>query len=221
MESTMSITLNGSTGITSPAIDISTALTIADGGTGLTSTGAVGNALISDGTAWVSTPQLKIITDSTDITPALYSAGTAYTNVGSSFSINIPTFGLIKFSNLSGRVLNSAAATGHAIAFGIRIGTTNYWFGEFNNNGTITMAATTAQFAGSNIANAYYEFNGSGSSSGTGPAADRLISMMDITGAGIPTGIQTVQLIACSISTAPTLKGTVKQTRVVLEFIQG
>jgi hypothetical protein len=50
----MSITLNGTTGITSPAIDLTTALPAADGGTGLTSVGTAGNLLTSDGTDWTS-----------------------------------------------------------------------------------------------------------------------------------------------------------------------
>jgi hypothetical protein len=50
----MPITLNGDTGITSPAIDVTTPITVADGGTGLSSVGTTGNVLTSNGTAWVS-----------------------------------------------------------------------------------------------------------------------------------------------------------------------
>lgn len=50
----MPITLNGTTGITSPAIDLTTALPAVDGGTGLTSPGTSGNVLTSNGSAWVS-----------------------------------------------------------------------------------------------------------------------------------------------------------------------
>jgi hypothetical protein len=50
----MPITLNGTTGITSPAIDLTTALPAVDGGTGLTSVGTSGNVLTSNGTAWTS-----------------------------------------------------------------------------------------------------------------------------------------------------------------------
>lgn len=50
----MAITLDGTTGITSPAIDVTTPITVADGGTGLSSVGTSGNVLTSNGTAWVS-----------------------------------------------------------------------------------------------------------------------------------------------------------------------
>lgn len=50
----MPITLNGDTGIVSPAIDVTTPITVSDGGTGLTSAGTLGNVLTSDGTNWVS-----------------------------------------------------------------------------------------------------------------------------------------------------------------------
>jgi hypothetical protein len=53
----MAITLNGDTGIASPAIDVTTPITVSDGGTGLTSVGTSGNALVSDGTAWTSGKQ--------------------------------------------------------------------------------------------------------------------------------------------------------------------
>jgi hypothetical protein len=50
----MPITLNGDTGIVSPAIDVTTPITVADGGTGLSSVGTSGNVLTSDGTTWTS-----------------------------------------------------------------------------------------------------------------------------------------------------------------------
>jgi hypothetical protein len=50
----MPITLNGDTGIVSPAIDVTTPITVSDGGTGLTSVGTSGNVLTSNGTAWTS-----------------------------------------------------------------------------------------------------------------------------------------------------------------------
>lgn len=51
----MAITLDGTTGISTPAITgMTTALSVAQGGTGLTAGGTANNALISDGTNWVS-----------------------------------------------------------------------------------------------------------------------------------------------------------------------
>lgn len=56
----MSINLDGTTGITTPAIDLTTPLPIVDGGTGLTSAGTSGNVLTSDGTNWASTTPTNI-----------------------------------------------------------------------------------------------------------------------------------------------------------------
>lgn len=50
----MAIILDGSTGIISPALDITTPMTIIDGGTGLSTVGTSGNVLTSNGTSWVS-----------------------------------------------------------------------------------------------------------------------------------------------------------------------
>ena len=46
----MAITLNGTTGITSPAIDVTTPITVSDGGTGAT-TLAANNVLLGNGTS--------------------------------------------------------------------------------------------------------------------------------------------------------------------------
>ena len=67
-----------------------TAVTAAQGGTGLTSVGTSGNVLTSNGTTWVSSapaasgPVLKLITDSTDI--ALADIASSYSTIGSSFT---------------------------------------------------------------------------------------------------------------------------------------
>ena len=50
----MSVVIDGTTGITSPTIDLTTPLVAADGGTGLSSVGTAGNVLTSNGTAWTS-----------------------------------------------------------------------------------------------------------------------------------------------------------------------
>jgi hypothetical protein len=52
----MSVVIDGTTGISSPAIDLITPLGAAEGGTGLTAVGASGNVLTSTGTAWQSSP---------------------------------------------------------------------------------------------------------------------------------------------------------------------
>lgn len=50
----MPVIIDGTSGITTPAVDTTTAITAADGGTGLTSVGASGNVLTSNGTTWTS-----------------------------------------------------------------------------------------------------------------------------------------------------------------------
>ena len=61
----MSVNIDGTGSITG----LTTALTVAQGGTGLTSPGTAGNILTSNGTAWTSSspaasgPVLKYVTD--------------------------------------------------------------------------------------------------------------------------------------------------------------
>jgi hypothetical protein len=50
----MPVIIDGTTGITSPALDLTTPLPAADGGTGLSSAGTAGNVLTSNGTSWTS-----------------------------------------------------------------------------------------------------------------------------------------------------------------------
>jgi hypothetical protein len=56
----MAIVLDGTLGITSPALDIATPLVVADGGTGLSAVGTSGNVLTSNGTGWVSSAPATI-----------------------------------------------------------------------------------------------------------------------------------------------------------------
>lgn len=150
--------------------------------------------------------QTQLITDSTDILLNNY-ATPSYSNVGSSFSINIPANGVIRISSFAGRLLNNATASQHSVVFGIRIGTKNYWFDYFNDNGT---ASVNTFINGGTTANAYREYFGTPSNPSYA---------IDVAAYAVPTGSQTVQLIAAYYTTQCTLKGTTKQTRVVLEFI--
>lgn len=50
----MAVIIDGTSGITSPALDLTTPLPSADGGTGLSSAGTAGNVLTSNGTSWTS-----------------------------------------------------------------------------------------------------------------------------------------------------------------------
>lgn len=50
----MPVIIDGTSGITSPALDLTTPLPAVDGGTGLSSAGTAGNVLTSNGTTWTS-----------------------------------------------------------------------------------------------------------------------------------------------------------------------
>ena len=54
----MTTTIDGSTGIVTQAIDVTTPITVSDGGTGLSAAGSAGNVLVSDGTSWSSASKL-------------------------------------------------------------------------------------------------------------------------------------------------------------------
>jgi hypothetical protein len=161
----------------------------------------------------------KLITDTTDIALAVRAVATQ-SNVGSSFSVDIPTSGFIRMSSFTGRFLSNAVATAHKAGFGIRIGSTNYWFGTISDFGTTRYLN---QFYWGTVANDYFESNGTPSLSDNNVAADTAngnTPTMDIVAMGIPTGVQTVQLIAGYNDAQSTLKGTVKTTRVILEFVE-
>lgn len=166
---------------------------------------------------WASAITTQLVTDSTDIAMTAV-LGTSQQNVGSSFSVNIPANGVIRLASLSGRFLNSATAAAHNYAFGIRIGTTNYWFLQGNNNGTLSTVASVCVVSTGSTSNAYYEYYGSaaGASSNQGNIT---VGGLDVASLSIPTGTQTVQLITAYVTNAGTIKGTSKQTRVLLEFI--
>ena len=95
----MTMTLDGTLGITATGslTGLTTAITPAQGGTGLTAVGTSGNLLTSNGTAWTSTapaaagPVLKYVTDTTDI--AVTALAPTQTNIGSTFSVSIQAIG--------------------------------------------------------------------------------------------------------------------------------
>lgn len=172
--------------------------------------GTSGQFLKTQGSAanpiWANAVTTQLVTDSTDILLNNY-ATPSYNNVGSSFSVNIPANGSIKLSSITARVLNNATATAHNVVFGIRISTTNYWFGYLDRNGTISASTVLSGLA---TASVYSEFKGTPTNSAFA---------IDVSANSVPTGAQTVQLIAAYDTTQSTLKGTTTQTRVVLEFI--
>lgn len=160
----------------------------------------------------------QLITDSTDIAVGSFITP-AYSNVGSSFTLNIPTNGYISIKAVSGRLLNDATASAHYLSFGLRIGTTNYWFGTYSVNGTTLVMPSGAC---NTAANNYIELNGNTNTfSNANITFDKLSPLplgIDVVALSLPTGSQTVQLIAAWQTNAMTIKGTVKQTRVLLEI---
>jgi hypothetical protein len=112
-------------------------------------------------------------------------------------------------ASFSGRIL--AGATAAKIYWGIKIASVNYWFGKTNLNGVVAYSEAMRV-----AISAYSETDGTmHDGSSTGPFLDLAL---DVAGAAIPTGAQTVQLICGYATGSATLKGTVKQTRVALEI---
>jgi len=179
--------------------------------------GTSGNLLTSDGTNWTSaapTIASYLITSSVDITLAAATINgttgqTGQSNVGSSFTMIIPSTGIITFASIAGKWTNDGNTTTHTATFGIRIGTTNYWFG-YNDLSTPSYSYT-GFITGGSTANGSTNLYGNGNSTSSGTA-------IDVVSAGVPTGSQTVQLIAASTSstTGGTINGATRQTRVKL-----
>jgi hypothetical protein len=220
--------VSGTTTLTLPAtsgtlLQSGTAVTVAQGGTGLTTVGTSGNLLTSNGTAWTSTapaasgPVIKYVTDATDIT--LVDIASSQVNVGTSFSVSIPTTGYINLTSYAGR-LTWSSGNYPSIVWGIRISSTNYWFGKWNQNGTIAYGGIIS----ANTSAGFDEFYGSVEKwtniSTTQYGTPSL--GLDITANSVPTGTQTVQLIAAYGALGNTgigiLKGTTTTTRVGLQF---
>jgi hypothetical protein len=217
----MSVNIDGTGSITG----LTTALTVAQGGTGLTSPGTAGNILTSNGTAWTSSspaasgPVLKYVTDTANIT--LVNIASSYVTVGSSFSVSIPTTGYINVTSFAGRLTWSSVADNVGCVLGIRIGSTNYWFGKYSNNGTIYYTG----FLGSRTSAGYDEWYGSLIKNVTlsSNATDAAPLGIDIIANSVPTGTQTVQLIAAYGALGYTgigiLSGATTTTRFALEFV--
>ena len=208
-----------------------TAVTAAQGGTGLTSVGTSGNVLTSNGTAWVSSapaasgPVLKLITDSTDI--ALADIASSYSTIGSSFSISIPTTGIIRIASFAGRLVNTGGSDAANFTLGIRIGSTNYWLGYNQRSySSVTTNYYPSISGNTSVLNDYCNFYGAATTvAGIAVQYYNNQSPMcsDIAANSIPTGTQTVQLIG-ALYKAPavgtgTLKGTVVTTKFGIEFV--
>lgn len=126
-------------------------------------------------------------------------------NIGSTFTMIIPANGIIRLDGISLKLTNDATASAHNITFGIRISTTNYWFGfrETNAPGYSYVDYVTGGTTANRVTDVY---------------GGEFFGCIDVVGAGLPTGSQTVQLIAASTSgtTGVTINGATRQTRVTL-----
>jgi len=144
-------------------------------------------------------------TDTTDIALSIYNT---QSNVGASFSMTIPTKGTI-FINFSGEIITVTGANN--VGFGLTIGSTNYFpTATLGGTGTTALnyigstAETDVLTAVSNTWNGFTPFG----------LVNGIIGLQ-IEASGIPTGVQTVQVVACKTgANACTLKGTVVTTRI-------
>lgn len=224
MASSINASTSGAGGVITTA-DASGNLNIQSGGStvlALTSSGvAITGTLTASGTSFGNST-LKIVTDSTDIALTADPTSTYY-NFGSTFSVNIPTSGLIRIVSFVGRVQNSTNSQGGGPTFGIRIGSTNYWLckGVIQNPSTTTRygAFLIESYA---VSNTYIETYGTNATHTSG-AEYGSPHIIDIAYNSIPTGTQTIQLICAkksySHTDSVTLKGTVITTKVGIEFV--
>lgn len=142
----------------------------------------------------------------TDTTDVSLSAVPTQTNVGSSVTITIPTKGYIMLSPDFSLTYGSNAP---GIVFGIRIGSTNYWPTGPNSTYISSFIPTATPSRCSGLGGLPTSYSGT-QLRGAGAV------YLPIEGLSIPTGSQTVQVVAAydgAIST-PTIKGTTTTTRI-------
>ncbi len=156
-----------------------------------------------------------VVTDTTDIS---LSTVPTQSNVGSTFSMTIPTKGIIIW-NISGETVIATNAA--ALVFGLRIGSTNYWPTSLNGGTTEYAWTLITGGAGTFIFSSIGAIGGPSSASVGDPntGSGSQPCGLSIEGSGIPTGVQTVQVIAgytTAGSPTVTLKGTVHTTRVYI-----
>lgn len=146
-------------------------------------------------------------TDSTDLS---LSTIPTQTNLGSTVAITIPTKGTIELV-FSGVLSVSTGANG--VVFGIRIGSTNYWPSVTDSTAEY-QGGIYAQATGTITATAGY---GTNTASTFANGTTNCVIGLNIEGASIPTGAQTVQIIAAKIfSNAVTIKGTTATSRIYI-----
>lgn len=221
---------SGTVTLAAPAVAGTTTLTLPSN-TGnipvVSGTGTSGQVLTSGGSGAISTwstissgaTTLKYVTDTTDITLPVISS--SYSTIGSTFSTSIPTTGLIRIASFAGKGQIATVADYANLIFGIRISSTNYWFSKYDYNGTVYYTGMT--FGNGTIGNYFISYGGQGRFDSIPYNSSTSGTIMDISTNSIPTGTQTVQLIAAYSGTGYTggliLKGTTHTTRVGIEFV--
>ncbi len=156
-----------------------------------------------------------LVTDSTDIS---LSTVPTQANVGSTFSMTLPTKGFIQwFASFE----SISTVSDPQIIFGLRIGSTNYWpTNSFSGNTYYAESGSTNQAFGTDVYSSFGVGQAQLNSSNSADATTAIVGI-SIEQSGIPTGSQTVQLIAGKLlsagGTTGTLKGTVVTTRVYVE----
>lgn len=149
------------------------------------------------------------VTDATDIS---LSAVPTQINVGSTKSVTIPTKGRIEIVIASGQLITATAA--FPLILGIRIGSNNYFPTITPTGGATYTPAVQVDSTGT--------FTLTGSYGGTGTITQLNVGSfmvgLDIEALSIPTGAQTVQLVAARSAGAgtSTLKGTVATSRIYI-----
>ena len=151
----------------------------------------------------------------------------SYSTIGSSFSISIPTTGIIRIASFAGRLVNTGGSDAVNFTLGIRIGSTNYWLGYNQRSySSVTTNYYPSISGNTSVLNDYCNFYGAATTvAGIAVQYYNNQSPMcsDIAANSIPTGTQTVQLIGAlykvpAVGTG-TLKGTVVTTKFGIEFV--
>lgn len=167
---------------------------------------ASGAALVAGATSAV--PVAYRVTSASDI--ALSTAPTQ-ANVGTPQTMVIPINGYIRMS-FEGMIVSTGSNA--FLTLGIRIGSTNYWPSYQSDTNSLYFAICGGNTTGSIVAAQGHDPSTSNGMFG-GPVS------LSIGGKSIPTGSQTVQVIAAqTVGATGTIKGTVVGTVVNLEMVQ-
>lgn len=185
---------------------------ILPGTSGYVLTSAGINALPSFQIAGVGVTRVTTIPEITDSTDIACSWIPTQANIGSTASITIPAKGIITIS-FTGEII--ATSSSNSLILGIRIGSTNYW-PNLSQNGTAAYQWISSAAAAET--DSYSSFGAAASPAGTGiQQIGSMLIGLDIQILGIPTGTQTVQVIAArGANNTFTIKGTAQPSHIFI-----